>query len=669
MKLSLNALYPALLQDLEPFLPTRFYDTACQKNGKPTVEVDLSSEIESGLLSDREFASLALLDSIFKKYKDSVSDSANDLAFSKFDAANSQCRTWELRCESLLDEHLIGEFRDSLYRFFIPSSSGSLLSTPDQFFELGGLGPGASVGSRGTDFYTKLFDGPLTCTSNGLYKLYLNYIKGSPSLIEAESARHERYGDPHIVAGSKLSFVPKNDSISRVICTEPVLNMWAQKGVGEVITRRLKKHFGINLSTQPDINRELARIGSINNRLSTIDLASASDSISLTMLRDLLPTPVMEVLEVLRSPMTEVNPRDFDKPYMFGLDEDKSCQLDLDMVSSMGNGFTFPLQTALFACAVEAVYKVFEKKLKKSDLPRGRFGNFGVFGDDIICKSDVAHHVIRLLELLGFTTNASKSFVVGPFRESCGGDFYKGFPVRGVYIKDLRSMASRYVAINRLNLWTATTGISLSRTMSKLMKSVRLLPVPLHENDDAGIKVSSRVLKDIIALDKSIDKSDWTHDSDPPLLFETGDADPKHPGGSFNASLLDECATPAEAVSKINSYQREFQWELKSIARSQDTGAWLYRRYVAKPYKVTFLEDAILVPKGARRRYFNAEGAFNAFLHGNIEGGTVSIRHGRVRYLTNTARTPCWDFVPATGSKEPVDHRRWDSALWLNLMI
>jgi len=335
----------------------------------------------------------------------------------------------------------------------------------------------------------------------------------------------------------------------------------------------------------------------------------------------------------------------------------------------MGNGFTFPLETAIFACAVEAVYKVFGRKLKKSNLPRGRFGNFGVFGDDIICESDKATHVIRLLELLGFTTNASKSFVIGPFRESCGGDYYKGFPVRGVYIKDLGTMASRYVAINRLNSWTAMTGISLSHTMDVLLKKVRLLPVPLHENDDAGIKVSMRVLKDLVHRTSEDKGSQWTHEEDPPLRYESGEDDDPISDHSVTPSSLRSCDNANDAAKKLAKYHKRYQWDVKSIARNLENGSWLYRRYSAKPYKVTFLEDAILTPKGARQRYYNAEGALQAFLHGNIEGGTVSIRHNRVKYLTNTACTPHWDYMPTTGSKDPVGPVRWDSALWLNLMI
>lgn len=652
MTLSLNALYSTLLQDLMPHLPEDFYTSCVKSSGEtPTLE----SLYEQGVMANlqpRSFASIALINSLFKKYEGSVNADANDLAFDKFVTADVSCDNWRFRPASFMDEHLLGEFRDSLYRFFFPSNKGpSILAFPSEFFELGGVGPGASVGARGTDFYTKLFDGPLTSTSEGLYRMYRNYIQTSPSLEDAESCRLERYGPVTIVEGSKLSFVPKNDHISRVICTEPVLNMWAQKGVGELITRRLKSAFGIDLSTQPDINRELARKGSIDGDLSTIDLSSASDSISLRMCRHFLPQPVMDVIEALRSPRTKLNPKDFVESRNKDLAESNGGWLDLDMVSSMGNGFTFPLETAIFACVVDAAYKVFEIPLVRNKPSKGELGNFGVFGDDIICNSDVARHVIRLLELLGFTTNASKTFVEGPFRESCGGDYFRGHPVRGVYIKSLGSMASRYVAINRLNEWSAVTDIGLSKTISYLLGKVRLLPIPLHENDDAGIKVTHSFLRDLIAVKRNKKSfADLCRKRFKPVLGETLVSLAEYNMAGYQPDVL------------------SLPWDLKSIARDQN-GAYLYRRAIANPRRVTFLEDAIVTPKGAKLRNYNPEGALQAFLHGNIEAGTVTIRHDRVRYLTKMARTPMWDFVPTAGSKDPVGPVQWDTALWLNLMV
>jgi len=119
--------------------------------------------------------------------------------------------------------------------------------------------------------------------------------------------------------------------------------------------------------------------------------------------------------------------------------------------------------------------------------PSTGFGNYGVFGDDIICVAESYSLVVHLLGLLGFRVNQHKSFNNGPFRESCGADYYHGFNVRGVYLKSSQ-MPSLFAAINQLNIFTARTGVRVPLTSAFLRKHVPWTTVPLWENDDAGIR-------------------------------------------------------------------------------------------------------------------------------------------------------------------------------------
>jgi hypothetical protein len=105
--------------------------------------------------------------------------------------------------------------------------------------------------------------------------------------------------------------------------------------------------------------------------------------------------------------------------------------------------------------------------------------------------------VIRLLDLLGFEVNSNKSFVEGVFRESCGRDYFRGRDVRGVYVKRLESVESRYAVINALNVWSAKTGIPLRKTVRRLVASVKWLPIPPAENHDAGIRVPYSMVDDV----------------------------------------------------------------------------------------------------------------------------------------------------------------------------
>lgn len=205
------------------------------------------------------------------------------------------------------------------------------------------------------------------------------------------------------VLGSEFVTVPKNAKTFRGICIEPSLNSFWQLGYGGYIRQRLKRR-GLNLDRQAEFNGHYARIGSRNSYYATIDLEGASDSISHNLILDLLPVDWVEALALCRSPYTLIDGK----------------WHQLQKWSSMGNGYTFELETLVFYAICLAITE-----------------DSRVFGDDIIVPSDHASHVISTLDEIGFTVNKSKTFVDGPFRESCGQDFFLGASVRPLFIKEL----------------------------------------------------------------------------------------------------------------------------------------------------------------------------------------------------------------------------------------
>lgn len=418
-------------------------------------------------------AATMLLESVFKKFED-PNPEADAKAIEKFLAVNERMRTYKLVVESSWDEEAIGNMKMCIERFLHPEGM-PLVPSFQQIFESGETGPGSSISGRGGDFYTKMFSSELTTTDLSLYAVYRSNIKDLPLWKEAESLRFSSCNGPRLVEGNRLSLVPKNIDISRSICTEPTLNMWYQLGLGNIVRERLRSFFGIDLRHVADVNRHMARLGSLDSdgpeSFSTIDLESASDSISLTLVDELFPQWFSSILKYLRSPVSRL--------------PDGSA-LTLNMVSTMGNGYTFPLQTLLFSAVVSAVYleKGIPLKRVNSETP-----NWSVFGDDIIVRSDAYDRVVHLLGLLGFRVNAEKSFNKGPFRESCGCDFFKGHMVRGVYLKHLSTAQDTYVAFNKLVRWSARIGISLDTTLQYLLKKAPFLGVPFWESDDAGFKV------------------------------------------------------------------------------------------------------------------------------------------------------------------------------------
>jgi hypothetical protein len=416
----------------------------------------------------------SLLKSFYKKFVDKTNKDADLKALEMFTSVNNRCKDWRLSLNSTRDEELFNLLKQEIDRFLHPGGE-TLVSSYYDLLDRGRCGPGVALGATGDDFYTKLFSSVLSTTSTQLYDLYSSYLSWFPDWVDAELTRLFHFKSHEVCLKSRLCFVPKSTTISRTICVEPSLNMFFQLGLGGIVEDRLKSYFGISLDTQPFINREMARIGSIDGSIGTIDLSSASDSMSLRMLESVLPSWFFDLLLSLRTPATQCN----------------GSSYPLFMVSTMGNGFTFPLQTMLFGCVVSACNRF---RSSTSRCNGGVPGSWGVFGDDICCHREVYSDVVRLLTLLGFQVNEQKSFVEGPFRESCGSDWFSGHNIRGVYIRTLRGMQSRYVAINRLTEWCERSGFYLTRTLTYLRTHVRGLYVPLYENDDSGIKVPLSVL-------------------------------------------------------------------------------------------------------------------------------------------------------------------------------
>jgi hypothetical protein len=427
-------------------------------------------------ISPRQFAMQSLRSSLLKKFSDKTSTKADANALTLFLQTNEKCKDFKMDPSSwtTIEAIALGEAKDFIYRMFHQDdqTSGNLRRlTLAEISSRLGLGNGANIGSYSTDFLSKVGTSRMSASNQGLHELYVQAISCDPLWSSVESTR-SKFREADIVQGSRLSFVPKTTEISRTICTEPILNMLFQKGIGAVLEDLLVQICGIDLSRQPDKNRILAQLGSVDGSFGTIDLSSASDSMSIGLVREFFPKHVSTLLELTRCRKTILP---------------DGTDVELHMISSMGNAFTFPLQTIFFTSLVYGAYRAlsipFERPFRHS------LGNFAVFGDDIICTFQAYDLIVRLLSISGFSVNVNKSFNTGLFRESCGHDYFCGHNVRGVYIKTLKTCSDKYSAINRLNRWSAKWGIPLPTVIHTLLRGCRILPVPFDEADDCGIKV------------------------------------------------------------------------------------------------------------------------------------------------------------------------------------
>jgi len=243
------------------------------------------------------------------------------------------------------------------------------------------------------------------------------------------------------VKGNRFVTVPKDSTKRRGIAVEPSGNLFLQLAVGKEIRRRLHR-WGLDLKNGQEIHRLRAMDSSRDGTLATIDLSNASDNVSTSLVEMLLPPDWFSLLSSLRSPMTFI----------------KGQWVRLDKFSSMGNGFTFELETLLFWALARSCC---EREDRRSVL---------AYGDDIIVPTRSARTVLNCLSFFGFSPNRRKTYIDGPFRESCGGDFFDGVDVRPYQLKKLPVEPSDYISFfNGLNRRCFSMGRRYSwRTMMKI---------------------------------------------------------------------------------------------------------------------------------------------------------------------------------------------------------
>lgn len=362
-----------------------------------------------------EYYLLVQVQALFKKRSDlDLGIDKKDVALATFLRSESLCReTNKLLVAN--DDPRSGDRAALILKMQrkISLALGDLPSLDDMNL---GFGPGTNVGcSKNTSVRQKLNSDITTTEGAGRY------------FMTSAHSYHAWPGlsKPVVVSGSYWTSVPKTSLTDRGINVEPILNSFIQKGIGQAIRVRLKR-VGIDLDDQ-SVNQRLAQKGSIRGLLATIDLSMASDTVAYNLVMQLLPWDWFEALDSVRSPICEL--------------PDGKFRI-LEKFSSMGNGATFELESLIFWALLSVVCCEDEER------------TISVYGDDLICPSDCYDRVLDALSLLGFIPNSEKSFGCGPFRESCGKDYWDGTDVRPVFVKDQISLKEIY----RLHNFFVRTG-------------------------------------------------------------------------------------------------------------------------------------------------------------------------------------------------------------------
>lgn len=252
---------------------------------------------------------------------------------------------------------------------------------------------------------------------------------------------------------NRVELVPKNWKTDRTIACEPEGNLPLQLAFDTYAKRRLKM-FGIDLRDQ-SANQKRAKHASIHNDFVTVDFSKASDTISYNTVSLVFPIDWFSYLDKVRTPAYR------------GVFGDGTYA----KFSSMGNGSTFTIETLLFAAACHACGS----------------RKFLVYGDDVIIEKEFYEDFLALTRFLGFTINVDKSFHDGPFRESCGKDYFNGIDVTPIYIRNVdKRKASLCHLINSIAS-IALPGGSLESFLLNLVKENKLPLVPYNESTLSGI--------------------------------------------------------------------------------------------------------------------------------------------------------------------------------------
>lgn len=283
------------------------------------------------------------------------------------------------------------------------------------------FGPGATttVKKKEASIRRKLAQ-MFTCSEDAVESI-TDLLQELPLWVGLSDSSEESVTVPVQVHPGRIAFVPKNCKVKRTVLIEPMLNQLVQLGIGEIIAERLAK-FGVDLKDQTK-NQRLALEGSLTDALATLDLSSASDTIATLLVGDLLPLDWYEFLGQWRTSRATKGKVD--------------DVMRLEKFSSMGNGFTFPLESLIFYALADACCET-----------RWEHEKCNVYGDDIVIPSKHAPLLTKVLHCCGFSVNKEKSFVQGPFRESCGKDYLSGIDVRPSYLKDALSGQTCFVLHN-----------------------------------------------------------------------------------------------------------------------------------------------------------------------------------------------------------------------------
>lgn len=397
--------------------------------------LDLTSlELARGSLLIRE---------LFSKYDDGTPSPEKDAeTWKRFHAAETLCRESNLRIRRSFSN-------DPFWRRVAMRVAGVLgRFSWDECSKFFAFGPGATTRlPRARSFAAYKYSG-IPESTLGNASLATACIRFVPIWEQIVRSSGEVQGDQliKVVPGNSIITVPKSYKTDRTIAKEPDMNIYVQKGIGRVIRNRLKS-VGVDLNDQTR-NQRGALLGSLDGSLATVDLSMASDTVAFELVSFLLPNDWWWALEQARSPVGALASGEL---------------IHYQKFSSMGNGYTFELESLFFWCICQEVCCRYTNEKDDRIL---------VYGDDIVIPTEKSPILLEKLAEAGFKPNPDKTFSSGPYRESCGKHYFNGNEITPFYVRrPVEALDRLFLLHNNVYRWSQRTGVDLT----DFLREVRLL--------------------------------------------------------------------------------------------------------------------------------------------------------------------------------------------------
>lgn len=343
-------------------------------------------------------------------------------------------------------------------------------------------------------------------------------VAHGPSVPNQEYWGAMRYDDafpPYIKGEVKLIVVPKTSETGRVIAPEDLWRQGVARRLLDILDRYLPSGIRIHDQTQ---NQRLAKEGAcVASPFATLDLSSASDSLSRTLISDLFPKWfVSDYLEHLCP--THYN------------NNGKSRLLFA--IATMGNALTFWLECVVFWAIATAAWEYTVLMGDVATPPSDGLPIVSVYGDDIILPSSAAELCVEWLMALGFVINEDKSYIHSTYKESCGVEYLDGInvsscyyprnPVAGVFGKDglvelssylwkdwgtgesYDSLSSLVMLQHRLFLKDMTASTFLAAVIRETYARMTSSVPSAHDSGLLGLDMTDREFLDIWSYDDTL---------------------------------------------------------------------------------------------------------------------------------------------------------------------